>query len=187
VVKYLFHQVKGKRGQSRLFLANQTPLQVAIVHGTFSNRVTQEKYLGLAVREIQLAAHEDISIAAIRRGGETIAIDHETCFELGDEVLVVGRVSFLLENAPDFGEEISDKEGLDVVKCNAQVVVSKPGVIGIPVHEIRLQEHIGALVLGVTLDGIYLLAGGLRSNIDMLTIGNWRFTGNTFHLSIQQY
>ncbi|MFW2367834.1 MAG: aspartate:alanine exchanger family transporter [Desulforhopalus sp.] len=112
-------------------------------------RVTQEKYLGLSVQEIQMAAPEDISVAAIRRGGETIVLDNTTCFELGDEVLVIGRVSFLLANVPDFGEEISDKEGLDVVMCNAQVVVSKPGVIGIPIRDIRLQEHIGALVLGV--------------------------------------
>jgi putative transport protein len=112
-------------------------------------RVTQEKYLQLTVHDIELKALKNISIVAIRRKGEVIPIDYDTCFELEDEVLVIGRIDYLLENMPDFGEEIFDEKALNVPMCTAQVVVSKPEVIGVPVADIRLDEHIGALVLDI--------------------------------------
>jgi putative transport protein len=141
-------------------------------------RITREEYLDRKVQSIQAAAPGDVSIAAIRRSGELIPIDRETRFELGDEVLVIGRVGFLLQNAPDFGEEISDEEGLNVSMCTAQVVVSNPGVIGVPIGNIRLEDHIGALVLGIrrqrkTLpisDSLELLRG------DVVTVHGPEFT-----------
>ncbi|MGD8975178.1 MAG: TrkA C-terminal domain-containing protein [Desulfobacterales bacterium] len=112
-------------------------------------RITREKYLNRTIHDIMMAAPKEISIVAIRRKGNVIPIDYDTRFELDDEVLVIGRVGYLLENVPDFGEEISDEEGLNVPMCTAQVIVSKSDVIGVPIADIRLEEHIGVLVLGI--------------------------------------
>lgn len=111
-------------------------------------RITKEKFTSLTIHDIKMASPNDISIVGIRRKGESVKIDYDTRFELGDEVLVIGKVAYLLDNVPDFGEEISDEKGLNVSMCTAQVVVSKPEIIGIPVSDIRLEEHIGAIVLG---------------------------------------
>lgn len=112
-------------------------------------RVTKEKYLHQTVREMIMEDPGKISIVGMRRDEEIIPIEQDTRFQLGDEVLVIGRVSALLGYAPDFGEEIVDDVALGVSMCTAQVVVSKPDVIGIPASEIRLKEYIGAMVLNI--------------------------------------
>lgn len=96
-----------------------------------------------------LAAAKEAAIVAIRRNGEAVKIEYDTRLELGDEVLVIGKVAYLLDNIPDFGEEIFDEEGLSIPMCTARVVVSNKEIIGVPVSDIRLEEHIGALVLGL--------------------------------------
>lgn len=112
-------------------------------------RVTREKYLDETIHDIMLEAPGKISIAGIRRGGEKLKIDHDTTFELGDEAMVLGTVDYLVSHAPDFGEEIADEAGLGISMCTAEVVVTESEVIGIPVSEIRLDKHIGVLVLGI--------------------------------------
>lgn len=112
-------------------------------------RITREKYLGRTVHEVRLAAPGDISIVAIRRQGNVIPIDYDTRFEVNDEVLVIGRTGLLLEHIADFGEEISDEDGLLVPMITAQVVVFKPKVVGVPISDIRLDKYAGVLVLGI--------------------------------------
>ena len=114
-----------------------------------SYRITKEKNLDRTLREIRLKAPKDFSVVAIRRQGIEIPIDHDTRFELNDEVLVIGRIGFLLEHITDFGEEISDQEGLDVSMITAQVVVSKPEVIGVPLEDIRPEKYMGVLLLDI--------------------------------------
>ncbi len=112
-------------------------------------RVTKSEQLDRSIYETELATPRDVSIAIIRRKGEDVPIDYDTHFELGDEVLVIGDVEHLLLHAPEIGVEIADAEGLNVDVSSALVVVSNPQVIGKPVGEIRLDERIGALPLGV--------------------------------------
>lgn len=112
-------------------------------------RVTKKNYLDRPIRDLQLDDPGLFAVGAIRRAGELITMDSKTCFKLGDEVLVIGRVGYILDNIDDFGEEISDREGLTVPMCTAQVVVSNPEVIGRPVGDIQLDEHLGMLVMGV--------------------------------------
>ena len=70
-----------------------------------------------------------------------IPVGYDTHFELGDEVLVIGNVEHLLENAPKVGVEIADAEGLGVEMRVARVVVSNASVVGEAVGEIRLDER----------------------------------------------
>jgi putative transport protein len=112
-------------------------------------RLTRPEGLDRTVGEIERDALGGVSIAAIRRRGEAIPVEHDTRFEVGDEVLVVGRVDLLLEQASNLGEEIADAEGRSVPMETARVVVSKPAVLGKPLGEIRLQERLGTLPLHV--------------------------------------
>lgn len=112
-------------------------------------RVTKEKAVGQSAWDVQLRAPGQISISGIRRRGESITIDYDTRFEMGDEVFVVGRKSFFLQRAPDYGEEITHEHESDDPVCTAQVVVSNPNVIGKPIREVRLEEHLGVLALRI--------------------------------------
>lgn len=112
-------------------------------------RVTKEKVVGQKVWDVQLRAPGQISITSIKRDGESITIDYNTCFEMADEVLVIGRKGFIIQHVPDFGEEITHEYEGDDPLCTAQVVVSNRNVIGKPICEIRLGEHLGVLVLRI--------------------------------------
>jgi putative transport protein len=112
-------------------------------------RITQKGKLDRSIRELELSAPRDVSITALRREGELIRIDHDTRLEVGDEVLVIGSLEHLLQNAPKVGVEIADAEGLGVEMKVAHVVVTNPKVVGEPINEIRLDERIGALPIEV--------------------------------------
>jgi putative transport protein len=90
-----------------------------------------------------------VAIAGIRRGGVDIDVDHDTRFEIGDEVLAIGRANRLLERVQNVGVEIADTGGLRSNTVTVQVVVSNPKVIGKPIGEVRLDQRIGMLVLHV--------------------------------------
>jgi putative transport protein len=112
-------------------------------------RVTRTDSLDQSIEQIERAAPSSVSIAAIRRAGEVIPVDYDTCLQLGDEVLVIGRIQHLIEHAAAVGEEIADEEGLELEMSTVQVVVSNQEAIGKPVGEIHLKERIGALPLEV--------------------------------------
>ena len=112
-------------------------------------RVTKAEHLERSVLELERVASNDVSVAAIRRQGEKIPVNYDTRFELGDEVLVIGRVERLLQHAHKVGEEIADDEGLQVPLTTAQVVVNNKKVVGKPIGDIRLDERIGVLPLEV--------------------------------------
>ena len=112
-------------------------------------RVTKSDQLERTVAELERAAPGEITFVAIRRAGEVIPVDFDTRFELGDEVLALGQVDHLLEHAAEFGEEISDEEGLGVTMSTVQVVVSNPEFVGARLVDIRPAERIGALPLEV--------------------------------------
>lgn len=112
-------------------------------------RITREENLGRTVQELEREIPGHVAFVAIRRGGEIIPVDYDTCFELGDEVLAVGVVSHFLQYASSLGEEISDAEGLGLAMSTVQVVVANSDVVGKPAGELRLQHHLGALPLQV--------------------------------------
>ena len=112
-------------------------------------RVTNLEHIAQTVVEMEQEALGEITFVAIRRGGEELEIDEETRLELGDEVLVVGNIDRLLGHAPLVAEEISDHAGRRVPMRTTHVVVSKPAVIGRPLSEIKLSEHLGVLPLAV--------------------------------------
>jgi putative transport protein len=113
-------------------------------------RVTSPENLHLSVVDIERFAPKDLlSIVAIRRGGEQIPVQYDTHLEIDDEVLVIGQVDHLLQHADKFGEEISDEEGLSLPMTTVRVVVINPKIVGHPVSDIRLDEHVGALPLEI--------------------------------------
>lgn len=130
---------------------NGDPIQGADLSGISKRiyRITRDTHLGTNVRELQLQAPGQISVAGIRRNGKIIPIEADTHFVLGDIVMLIGRLNFLLKYIPEFGEEIIDEEGLRIPFCTAQIVVQNKKVVGIPIRDIHTNKHFGALTLSV--------------------------------------
>lgn len=112
-------------------------------------KVTEEKCLGITIHEVLFEEPGKITVAGIRRKGKLLGIGSDTTFELGDEVMVLGEIDYIIHHASSLGVEIVDSEGYDVKMCTAEVVVTNPGVTGVPLTEVHLGKHIGVLALGI--------------------------------------
>ena len=112
-------------------------------------RITSLKHVDQTIVEMERAALGEIRFATLRRQGELIDIDDDTRLQLSDEVLVIGSIDGVLEIAPLAAEEISDEVGLSVPMLTVQVVVSNPNVIGKPLSEIKLADHLAVLPMAV--------------------------------------
>lgn len=112
-------------------------------------RVTNLEHVGQTVIEQEKEALGNVKFAGIRRGGEVIDIDADTRLAVDDEVLVIGDVDHILKSAHLSAVEISDAGGLSVPMATVKVVVARPDVVGRPISEIELAEHVGMLPLEV--------------------------------------
>ncbi len=112
-------------------------------------RITNLDNVDQTIVEMERSMLGDISFAALRRQGESIKIDDDTRLELGDEVLVIGSIERMLEEAHFIAEEILDQQGLSVPMLTVEVVVSKRNVVGKPLSEIKLADHLAMLPMEV--------------------------------------
>lgn len=112
-------------------------------------RITSLEHIDQTITEMERAALGEITFAALRRQGEQVKIDDNTRLELGDEVLVIGNIDRMLERAHFAAEEIPDHLGLSVPMLTVKVVVSKPNVIGKPLSDVQLTDHLAVLPLEV--------------------------------------
>ena len=113
-------------------------------------RVLSLDHLDKSVGAIERTMLEGVAIAAIRRQGEKILVKYDTHFEVGDEVLIIGQIDFILQHAHKLGNEIADEKGFSEAMDTVRVVVTKSDVIGQTIGDIRLEEHLGALPLKIT-------------------------------------
>jgi putative transport protein len=125
-------------------------------------RVTHVEDIDKTILELERESLGKIVFAGIRREGEVLAIDDKTRPMVGDEVLVIGDIDHLLKRAHLSAQEISDIHGLSVPMITAKVVVTRPEVIGRPISEIDVNEHLGVLPLA-----IYRQRAELPLNLDM--------------------
>ncbi len=110
-------------------------------------RVTKEPGQNKTIIEMERETSKSFAIVSIWRDGKEITIDDKTRFQKGDEVMVIGQVGHLLLYAPELAEEIPIADGQSIPMTTGKVVVSNANVVGKPIKDIRLDEHIAALPL----------------------------------------
>lgn len=88
-------------------------------------------------------------IVKARRDGEMLDLSRETRLVEGDEVVILGDSSFFVEHGPGIGAEIFDENLLASRIVTAQVVVTKPEMIGKRPDEIRNVRRFNVMVLGM--------------------------------------
>ncbi|MBB5189622.1 aspartate-alanine antiporter [Silvimonas terrae] len=105
---------------------------------------------GRQVNEIEQASQPPITLEKLKRDGKVIDIGGDTLLQQGDIVLVVGRRTAVLEQAPTLGSEIQGEEGMDLVVQARELVVTSQNLIGKTIREIAEQTS------PVVRHGVYL-------------------------------
>jgi putative transport protein len=97
-----------------------------------------------------LVPNARVFVMRVRRGEEIIEATPETVLRAGDVVAVAGRTEVLIDLLGGRGDEVSDRELIDVPVASYEVLVTRKGPVGRTLEEIAR----GDAVRGVFLRGI---------------------------------
>jgi len=111
-------------------------------------RVGPDSTFDKALGELDLQ-HWNARLVKARRHGEFLTLDANTMIEPGDEIAVLGRNEWFVEHGRGIGEEIFDDELLSSPLVIAQVVVTKPELIGKSAEDIRNWRRFNVIILGM--------------------------------------
>jgi len=112
------------------------------------DRVGPDSTFDKALGELDLR-HWNARLVKARRHGEFLTLDANTMIEPGDEIAVLGRNEWFVEHGRGIGEEIFDDELLSSPLVIAQVVVTKPELIGKSAEDIRNWRRFNVIILGM--------------------------------------
>ena len=134
-----------------------------------------QRWVGKTIAEAERLVPQNAKayVEQIRRNDEIIVAERDLRLEAGDIVAVAGLRGFLVEHASAIGEEIDDKELLDVPTDMVDVVVTRREVAGKTLLELRSRPEARAVFLRrITRSGEEIpIYGGLRvERGDVLTI-----------------
>ncbi|MFF2624714.1 aspartate-alanine antiporter [Kitasatospora griseola] len=118
----------GDAGQQ----AGEEPSLPALVGRTYL--VSQGE--GTRISRLQEASGQLITVEAISRGGRRLDPDDDPVLRRGDQVLVVGRRTAVIDTGHELGPETSTP-GLDRALAVRQVVVTNKQVAGHPLNDVR--------------------------------------------------
>ncbi|PJN29937.1 aspartate-alanine antiporter [Kitasatospora sp. CB02891] len=91
---------------------------------------------GTRISRLQEASGQLITVEAISRGGRRLDPDDDPVLRRGDQVLVVGRRTAVIDTGHELGPETSTP-GLDRALAVRQVVVTNKKVAGHPLNDVR--------------------------------------------------
>lgn len=133
------------------------------------------RWVGVTVADAEARIPRDIRafVPQIRRGDEIITATPGLRLEEGDIAVVAGLRGYIVEHAPDFGEEVDDAALLDIPVDTLDVVVTQSAVVGKTVFELgRLPQARVVFLQRITRSGEEIpIYGGLRiERGDVLTI-----------------
>ncbi|WP_229847508.1 aspartate-alanine antiporter, partial [Kitasatospora griseola] len=120
------------RGGDAGHQAGEEPSLPALVGRTYL--VSQGE--GARISRLQEASGQLITVEAISRGGRRLDPDDDPVLRRGDQVLVVGRRSAVIDTGHELGPETSTP-GLDRALAVRQVVVTNKQVAGHPLNDVR--------------------------------------------------
>ncbi len=126
------------------------PGQLAAAPALVGRLYRVNKAAGRQVAEIEQSSEPPITLEKLKRDGKVIDIGSDTLLQQDDIVLVVGRRTAVLEQAPSLGEEIHTEEGMDLVVQARELVVTSQQLIGKTIREIAEQTS------PVVRHGVYL-------------------------------
>ena len=112
------------------------------------DRVGPDSTFDKALGELDLQ-YWNARVVKARRHGEYLTLDANTMIEPGDEIAVLGRNEWFVEHGRGIGDEIFDGDLLSSSLVTAQVVVTKPELIGKSAEDIRNWRRFNVVLLGM--------------------------------------
>lgn len=104
----------------------------------------------LTVRETEnmLRSHGlEVYIDRMERNGEISMSRYDDILQPGDEIVVCGRIEFMINVAPLLGEETINRPLLDYPVARVGVVVAKDEFIGRPITDLRREDFMHGVVV----------------------------------------
>jgi putative transport protein len=114
------------------------------------------RVIGETRRLFEQRFDRQVLIEKLRRQGEFIDLTDDMVLQGGDEVTVVGLLSKLRLASGLGAEELSDPAVLDLDTESAQIVVTKPHVVGVTLAELDAKQRFAVLLQRITRAGVKL-------------------------------
>ncbi len=98
-----------------------------------------ERWVGMTVADAERKIPPDVKafVGQVRRGDEIIMATPNLKLEEGDVVSIAGLRGYIVQHAKDIGEEVDDKDLLDVPVDIADIVVSRREIAGKTIFELN--------------------------------------------------
>jgi putative transport protein len=93
-------------------------------------RVTRERFIGRTVHYLEETIGQRTYVQRIRRGNQLITPSGDEIIQTGDILVLSGRREVLMNARADVGEEVVDRDAMDVPFETVPVIVTKKHAIG---------------------------------------------------------
>ncbi len=140
-------------------------------------RLTNPQWVGRTVREFEASfTGQRVFIERLRQGGQLLDPTPDLRLQADDVLAIAGRREVVLDHAALFGEEVDDRELLDVELEKLDIVVTRKELVG------QTLQQLGTGALSDALRGVFLRQI-LRTGVQMpVTLGFKLERGDTLTL-----
>ena len=141
------HNLARDRGMDS---SRRRNVRTPILRAYLVDETSRENVVGKSLREVGMFQRSGLIVERIKRGTELLEPDPDLVLESGDKAALVGFPINHARNEIDRSREVYDPDLLEFRMDTANVVVTNPDMIGIPLADLDLETRYGCLVNGLT-------------------------------------
>jgi putative transport protein len=141
------HNLARDRGMDS---SRRRNVRTPILRAYLVDETSREDVVGKSLREVGMFQRSGLIVERIKRGAELLEPDPDLVLESGDKAALVGFPINHARNEIDRSREVYDPDLLEFRMDTANVVVTNPDMIGIPLADLDLETRYGCLVNGLT-------------------------------------
>ncbi len=112
-------------------------------------RVDNKKFTEIPVAELKKRYWDGFSVVRVERDGKILEPASEDHLELGDTVIILGRLDYFTDEIKALGEEITATRYTQSMNDTAQVIVTHKDAVGKTLAELDLARNFGVLLTGL--------------------------------------
>jgi putative transport protein len=112
-------------------------------------RVDNKKFTEIPVAELKERYWDGVSVVRVERDGKILEPAPEDHLELGDTVIILGRLDYFTDEIKALGEEITATRYTQSMNDTAQVIVTHKNAVGKTLAELDLARNFGVLLTGL--------------------------------------
>ena len=112
-------------------------------------RVSNEEFTKVPIAELREKYWDGVAVVMVERDGEMITAETIDYLQIGDELLILGNITFFTADLRRIGEEITSGKYREGLTDSAQVIVTKKDVVGKTLGELKMAQTFGLLLISV--------------------------------------